>query len=71
MSDSKILKVLVGGAVVGACAAAYVAYKKQCESFSAELDDEFEEVDSEETETAERSYSEISLDDVQAETVTE
>ena len=56
-----MLKVLVGSAIVGAGVAAYAAYKKQCEEFSAELDDEFEEVDSDD-ESAERSYTDISLD---------
>lgn len=66
MSDNKLLKLVLAGTAVGAVAAAYVAYKRQCEEFEAELSDDFDEIEFEAEEPAERSYSSISLDEAEA-----
>jgi hypothetical protein len=65
MSNNKLLKLILAGTAVGAAAAAYAAYKRQCDEFEAELSDDFEEIELEQEEPAERSYSSISLDEAE------
>jgi hypothetical protein len=65
MSNNKLLKLILAGTAVGAAAAAYVAYKRQCEEFEEELSDDFDEIEFENTEPAERTYSSISLDEAE------
>jgi hypothetical protein len=66
MSNNKLLKLILAGTAVGAAAAAYVAYKRQCDEFEAELSDDFDEIEFENDEPAERTYSSISLDETEA-----
>lgn len=66
MSDHKLLKLILAGTAVGAAAAAYVAYKRQCEELEAELSDDFDEIEFESEDPVERSYSSISLDEAEA-----
>ncbi len=62
---AKLGKLVAAGAVIGAAAAAYVAYKKRCDALEAILEDEFEDEteETEETEEEERSYTSIPLDE--------
>ncbi len=66
MSDNKLLKLILAGSLIGAVAAVYVSYKRQCEEFEAELSENFDEIEFESDEPAERSYSSISLDEEDA-----
>ena len=63
MSDNKVLKLILAGAAVGTAAAAYAAYKHQCEALEAELSDDFNELEFVNEEPSQRSYSSISLDE--------
>lgn len=63
---AKFGKLIAAGAVIGAAAAAYVAYKKRCEALEEILEDEFEdqsEETEEQAEDEERSYTSIPLDE--------
>ena len=53
-------KLLLTGALIGGCAAAYTVYKKKCDDFEKTLDDDF---DDDEEDEDERSYTNISLDE--------
>ena len=63
---AKFGKLVAAGAVIGAAAAAYVAYKKRCEALEEILEDEFDdecEETEEQAEDEERSYTSIPLDE--------
>lgn len=54
-------KLLLTGALIGSCVAAYTIYKKKCDDFEKTLEDDFKDED--EDEEDERSYTNISLDE--------
>ena len=62
MTNHKFAKLVLAGAAIGTAAAAYMAYKRQCDAFEAELSEDFDEIEFPDEETTERSYTNISLD---------